>query len=370
VAQNLVAITEKYQKYPSGMAEFSGAPPYVEQSANVALALQTALVQDDAGVVRVAPAWPAGWDVAGAVAIPGRSRVDVQVEGGTVTTVAVEAGSDETIQMASPWPGQRVQVIEYHGSGPGQPVGVPTSAAQFPITMRAGSSYLVEPAGQPTTALPFSPVTGQPATSYRTLGTSSIGLPPVPVYGSLAAADDNVGVTSDTDTAPGNFDGDGSSFPAQALAPAGVTPGASLSYGGIAFTWPAADPGTPDNVAASGQQIDISGSGGTLGFLAAGSYGTASGTGTIYYSDGTAQPFTLSVPDWYASPPAGISPVIETPYRNRPGNTQDDHPVSIYEVTVPLQAGKQVVAVRLPDVSSGVADGTTALHIFAIGFGA
>ena len=370
VAQNLVAITEKYQKYPSGMAEFSGAPPYVEQSANVALALQTALVQDDAGVVRVAPAWPAGWDVAGAVAIPGRSRVDVQVEGGTVTTVAVEAGSDETIQMASPWPGQRVQVLEYHGSGPGQPVGVPTSAAQFPITIRAGSSYLVEPAGQPTTALPFSPVTGQPATSYRTLGTSSIGLPPVPVYGSLAAAYDNVGVTSDTDTAPGNFDGDGSSFPAQALASAGVTPGASLSYGGISFTWPAADPGTPDNVAASGQRIDISGSGGTLGFLAAGSYGTAGGTGTIYYSDGTAQPFTLSVPDWYASPPAGISPVIETPYRNRPGNTQDDHPVSIYEVTVPLQAGKQVVAVRLPDVSSGAADGTTALHIFAIGFGA
>jgi hypothetical protein len=370
VAQNLVAITEKYQKYPSGMAQFSGAPPYVEQSANVALALQTALVQDDAGVVRVAPAWPAGWDVAGAVAIPGRSRVDVQVEGGTVTTVAIEAGSDETIQMASPWPGQQVQVLEYHGGGPGQPVGAPASAEQFTIAMRAGGSYLVEPVSQPTTALPFSPVTGQPATSYKTLGTSSIGLPPVPVYGSLAAAYDNVGVTSDTDTAPGNFDGDGSSFAAQALASAGVSPGGSLSYDGITFSWPGAGPGTPDNVVASGQQIDISGSGAALGFLAAGSYGTASGTGTIYYSDGTAQSFTLSVPDWYATPPAGTSPVIQTPYRNRPGNTQDDHPVGIYEVTVPLQAGEQVVAVRLPDVSSGVADGTTALHVFAVGFGA
>jgi hypothetical protein len=177
VAQNLTAITEKYQKYPSGMAQFVGAPPYVEQSANVALALQTALVQDDAGVVHVAPAWPAGWNVAGAVAIPGRSRVDVQVEGGMVTTVAVEAGSDETIQMANPWPGQQVQVVEYHGGAPGRPVSAPTLAAQFPISMRVGSSYLVEPTGHPTTALPFSPVTGQPATSYKTLGTSSIGLP-------------------------------------------------------------------------------------------------------------------------------------------------------------------------------------------------
>jgi hypothetical protein len=92
VEQNLVAITEKYQKYPSGMAQFVGSPPYVEQSANVALALQTALAQDDGGVVRVAPAWPQGWDVSGSVAIGGRSRVDVQVEGGTVRTVGLEAG--------------------------------------------------------------------------------------------------------------------------------------------------------------------------------------------------------------------------------------------------------------------------------------
>lgn len=178
VEQNLVAITEKYQKYPSGMAQFSGSPPYVEQSANVALALQTALAQDDAGVIHVAPAWPQGWDVSGSVAIPGRSRADVQVEGGTIRTVALEAGSDETVQMANPWPGQQVQVLEYHGHGPGRPAGQPTSAAQFPVSMASGSSYLIEPVAQPTTALPFAPVTGQPAASYRTLGPSSIGLPP------------------------------------------------------------------------------------------------------------------------------------------------------------------------------------------------
>jgi hypothetical protein len=175
VEQNLVAITEKYQKYASGMAQFIGGPPYVEQSANVALTLQIALVQDNAGVVKVAPAWPQGWDVAGSVSIPGHSRVDVQIEGGTPTTVAIEAGSDQTIQLASPWPGQAVRVLEYRGGqGTGQLTGPPTSASQFSVTLRAGDSYLIEPAGAP--ARLFAPVTGQPATSYKTLGPVSIGL--------------------------------------------------------------------------------------------------------------------------------------------------------------------------------------------------
>jgi hypothetical protein len=173
VAQNLVALTEKYQKFPSGMAQFSGSPPYVEQSANVALALQTALAQEDGGLLRIAPAWPSGWDVAGSVAIGGRSRVDVQVEGGTIRTVALEAGSDQVIRLANPWPGQQVRVIEY----PGRVIVAHTSAARFPIPMRGGSSYLIEPVSQPTTALPFAPMTGQAPTSYKTLGTSSIGLP-------------------------------------------------------------------------------------------------------------------------------------------------------------------------------------------------
>ena len=44
-------------------------------------------------------------------------------------------------------------------------------------------------------------------------------------YPSLAAAFDNVGVTEDSDPAPGNFDGYGNSFSATALADAGITPG-------------------------------------------------------------------------------------------------------------------------------------------------
>src|SRR5689334_17378674 len=65
----------------------------------------------------------------------------------------------------------------------------------------------------------------------------NIGSTPV----DLSAAFDNVGVTDDTNTAPGNLDGAGSSLSAQALTAAGVTPGAAI-------TTTAAVPGAPTSV--------------------------------------------------------------------------------------------------------------------------
>jgi hypothetical protein len=175
VEQNLVALTEKYQKYASGMAQFSGNPPYVEQSANVALALQLALVQDDAGVVTVAPAWPAGWNVSGSVAVTGNSKVDVQVENGTPVTVAVEAGSAQTIRVADPWPGQTVQVLTY-SDGRLRAASPETASATVTLAMQPGDSYLIQRTAQPTGTLPFAPVTGQPATACKTLGSVTIGI--------------------------------------------------------------------------------------------------------------------------------------------------------------------------------------------------
>lgn len=46
--------------------------------------------------------------------------------------------------------------------------------------------------------------------------------------------------------------------------------------------------------------IAISGSGSKLGFVAAANNSPLSGTGTVYYTDGTTQPFTLGVGNfWY-----------------------------------------------------------------------
>jgi hypothetical protein len=182
---------------------------------------------------------------------------------------------------------------------------------------------------------------------------------------SLAAAFDNVGVSDDADTAAGNIDGAGSSLSAAALAAAGVTPGSTITHAGTAFTWPSAASGAPDNVVAGGQAINLSGTGSTLGLLVTATYGPATGTGQILYTDGTAQSFTLTAPDWYAAPPAGSDPAISMTYRNRPGNAQQTHSVTVYYVGVPLTAGKTVATVVLPNVSTGVASGAAALHVFA-----
>jgi beta-glucosidase len=199
-------------------------------------------------------------------------------------------------------------------------------------------------------------------------GTPTTGAP----YSSLSAAYDNVGITDNASPAPGNFDGTGESFSAQALAagtPTPLTAGGQATFGGTTFTWPTAV-GTANNVVADGQKIDLTGSGTDLGFLGAGAFGAASGTGTITYTDGTTQSYSLVMADWYNNAPvAGDEIATTTTSWNFTSTTQTAHPVSIYFASVPLQAGKTVASVTLPTVSAGAGNGITALHVFAMATG-
>jgi alpha-L-fucosidase 2 len=173
----VVSLTKKYQIYPSGMADLGGKTssnqPYAEEAGVAATAVQEALVQDYDGLLRIAPAWPSNWDVSGTVFIHGNSKVDVQVEGGKLTTVVIEAGSTQTITIRNPWQGQQVQVID----GAGNVVVAATSSGQFPIPATAGHAYLIEQVASPTTALPFAVITGKAATADKSLGSRTIGLP-------------------------------------------------------------------------------------------------------------------------------------------------------------------------------------------------
>jgi len=186
-------------------------------------------------------------------------------------------------------------------------------------------------------------------------------------YPSLAAAFDNVGITDDSDPAPGNFDGYGNSFSATALAAAGLTPGGPVTADGVTFTWPDVPSGEPDNVVASGQIIALPVSGSTLGFLGVADNGTASGTGTITYADGTTQSFTIEYQNWITATPAnGDTLVVTTAYFNRTTTGAARTP-SLFAATVPLEAGKTVASVALPDVSgTAVSTSTTSMHIFAL----
>ncbi|HEY1623587.1 MAG TPA: carbohydrate-binding protein [Streptosporangiaceae bacterium] len=366
VSSDLVANVERYQGYISGMSSFTGSTPgdepYIEQSSDVATAMDEALATDYDGTLRIAPAWPSGWNASGTVYIQGGSKVDVQVQGGVITTAAIAAGTTQTMTVRNPWAGQQAEVV--NGST-GAVVVSPTTSGTLSVPVTAGSSYLIEQPSSPTTSLPFAQVTGTQATAAKHLGDVQIGLDPAAVYPSLAASFNNVGITADSDTAPGNYDGNDSSFSQTALTNAGAAPGATITSQGLSYTFPNVAAGTNDNTVSEGQTITMSGSG-TLGFLVSSSYGPVSGAGTITYTDGSTQGYTLTSPDWWSTtPPSGGTLAISSAYQNRPGNTTYATSGNIFSETVALTAGKTVASVTLPS-GGALASGTPALHVFAI----
>jgi beta-glucosidase len=187
-------------------------------------------------------------------------------------------------------------------------------------------------------------------------------------YDSIAAAYDNAAISHDSSPGSANLDGGGLSYSAEALAAAGFVSGQTNTIGGATFTWPPA--GEPDNIVAGGQTVPLTGSGTSLGFLGAGNNGTASGTGTIVYSDGTSQTFPLAFSDWWAgSATQGTSIAATTPYINN-GTGRLNQTVHLYFASIPLQAGKTVQYVTLPDVTeNGQVQHVAAMHIFAMAIG-
>lgn len=192
---------------------------------------------------------------------------------------------------------------------------------------------------------------------------------------SLASTFDNAGTTDDTDPNPSpgfqGFDGIGTTFSTQGLAAAGLTPGGAVTADGLPFTWPNVPSAQPDNTMAEGQTVQVSGSGAKLGFLAAANNSAESGTGIIYYTDGSTQAFTLSVGNfWYAAGTNGNPSNVQVAgvkYANYPTGSSG-HEVFVFEQSVPLAAGKTIEAVTLPSLGD-VAGYNAALHIFALAVG-
>jgi len=168
-----LALTEKYQTYPSGLASFVGPEFYVEQGGVLADALQTALVQDYDGLIRIAPAWPKDWDVDGTVYIQHGSKVDVQIRQGRIITVGIEAGSSEKIRVRNPWPGQSVEVVDAHTSAVVLPA---QSGPVFDFTPQAGRSFLVIRVDDSNKKLPFEVVSSVRATTPKSFGSRTIGI--------------------------------------------------------------------------------------------------------------------------------------------------------------------------------------------------
>ncbi|WP_327154002.1 SGNH/GDSL hydrolase family protein [Streptomyces tubercidicus] len=162
-------------------------------------------------------------------------------------------------------------------------------------------------------------------------------------------------------SAPGaaDFDGAGHSLSAQDLAAAGWSPGSVLTLDGTRLGLPRTAPGAPDNVVADGQTVAVRGQGEALTFLVAGTGGTAAGTGTVRYRDGSHSSYELTAPDWRSGPLS--TKAVALPHLNGPGGPSAG-PARLYAVTVPLRTGREVASVVLP-----AADGAAgALHVFAV----
>ena len=174
-------------------------------------------------------------------------------------------------------------------------------------------------------------------------------------YLSLAAAYNNTGISDNSNPSSANIDGDGDSFSEQSLEAAGLSPGATVTEQGLSYTWPDVPAGQPDNVETTGQTLLVNASGSTLGFLGMGDFGEQSATATVTYTDGTTQPFTLTYPDWFTDSVAGTSDqLVATGVVN---GTSAGHQVGVYAAEVPLESGKTIAAITLPNDSH--------VHVFA-----
>jgi len=183
-------------------------------------------------------------------------------------------------------------------------------------------------------------------------------------YASLAAAYNNNGVSDQSSYLTGNLDGSKDSLYGEGLAAAGLTPGASVTARGATFTWPQAAPADLDNVATAGQTIAVSGRGNVLGLLGTGTSGSAGGTVTVTYTDGTTTSATTGFPNWccLSTTTYGASIVKSVKGRYTPNglsNTTVDY--RVYANSIRLDPAKEVAAVTLP--------GNATMHVFDLAVG-
>lgn len=285
VRAKLISITQGHQVYINGMADLGatvGQQSYLEQSASVATAINEALVQNYDGLLRIAPAWPSGWDVSGTVWVQGNSKVNVQVQAGQLTTIAIEAGTTQTQRVKNPWPGQAIRVVNGNG---GAVVVASTTAAIINVPLTAGQKYLVERVSNPTSSYPFTQVTGSAATSAKHLGGVQIGLDGVVAPGSAPTffANANYSGTGVT-LAAGSYDinrlatlGIANDSVSSIQVPAGFT---VVAYGDGNFTGPSwTFTSNNPNLANSGNDNSIS------SLVITGSGGGGGGSTPTFYQD-------------------------------------------------------------------------------------
>jgi predicted alpha-1,2-mannosidase len=298
---------------------------------------------------------------------------------GTSATVGYLANQTATV---APGASSTLSVGANNATSAPQRVKVQITAPSGVTISPSSATITVPPHGSGTAKLTVSAAAGTTQNFYGapvTLTTESTGATQslqqtilVTTPNSLLSTFNNVGISDSTDEATGNFDGDGYSYSAAALASDGFTPGQSTTVDGVSFAWPVPTAGFPDNTITEGQTVDVNAAAGTqtLAFLGSSTDGPVTAPLTLNYSDGSTSTYWLGLSDWTLNggnsktPAYGNSVAAATMYRNCPGCTGGQQSVGtdVFYTAVPVDASKTLTSVTLPSTT-----GSGQEHVFSIG---
>jgi predicted alpha-1,2-mannosidase len=284
-------------------------------------------------------------------------------------------------QDVAPGGSSTISVGVDNATGSTQHVNVKITAPSGVTITPSTATVSVPPHGTATAKLKVSAGAGTAQNFYSapvTLTTQSTGKTQslnqtilVTTPGSLLSTYNNVGISDSSDASAANFDGDGYSYSAAALAADGLNPGQNATVNGVTFTWPLPTDGFPDNTVPAGQTVTVNAPKGTqtLAFLGAATDGPLTAPITLHYSDGSTSTYWLGLSDWTlnagnSKPSYGNTIAASTSYRNCPGCTGGQQSVStdVFYTAVPVDASKTLTGVTLPNGSGGGDE-----HIFSIG---
>jgi predicted alpha-1,2-mannosidase len=310
------------------------------------------------------------WGSAAADAPPSNGPVFADTASASPATLYLQPGASATATLSDTSLTSSAQTVSWTASASSGVTASPTSGtlsvpangtASTPVTITAGSTD-----GDYT-------VTFDLTSSAGTITPVQVAVV-VAKPGDLAPYYNVTGISSDGVASNANYDGDGFSYSEQALTAAGLAPGATVTAGGLTYTWPNVPAAQPDAISAGGQTLEMTAPAGAtqIGFLGsavnAGNSG-ASGTVTITYTDGTTSTGTLGMTDWTlggggGTPQFGDVTVATTPYRDATDGSQQEINTYIFAATVPVDGSKTVASVTLPaTINNG------SIGIFAISTG-
>jgi predicted alpha-1,2-mannosidase len=285
----------------------------------------------------------------------------------SVPNVIVAPGQSATVTIGARALSKGKQNVTWTSASGDGPSASPTSGT---MPVKPGAD------GHQTVTITAPTAEGRYPLTFSMVGSGGTNLPKVVVEVDVAKPGElwpyysNAGISSDGASNQGNFDGDGWSYSAQSLAANGLTPGGTVTVGGVTYTLADTQPGDNDNIVAAGQTIPLATpvAGAQLGILGSATNASPGSEGdfVVHFTDGTAQTVHLGLSDWTlgggaaSGPSYGNTIAATTPYRDTTDGGKQTINTYLFGASGAISGGKTVQSITMP---STVSEGE--LHIFA-----